>query len=342
MLSSGNHEGYANKACWVSSTYYLPHDSRIPLEGERREWINYYQWLPMILLLQASLFYAPVLVWRGFSGKIGVHIHNIVESGRKLHDGEMKEKHLGYMVQQIDRYLSHYRDDRQGCCYKLKQLARRCNILCGKKYGNFLVILYFMCKLLYLSNCLGQLFLMDLFLGTDYHFYGFHAMKTIIMGDEWPGSSRFPTFTICDYKVRQMGHNIHRNTLQCVLPINFFNDKLYLVLWVCYFLIAVATGINLVIWIIRIFAPTDGVRFVKRHLRSMQRITSDEKKYSQRFIRDYLRPDGVMIVRLVQMNCSDIVASELTAELYDYYKNNPPTASKKHEDTEDEESSQMV
>ena len=305
------------------------------MPGERRQWINYYQWLPMILLAQAALFYAPVLIWRGFNGKIGVQIHNIVEAGRKLHDSEHKAKNLRYMVRQIDRYLSHYRDERHGgCCCTLKQLAMRNNLACGKKQGNFLMVLYLTCKVLYLANCLGQFFMMDMFLGTDYHFYGFHALRTLCTNEEWPGSSRFPTNTICDYIVRQMGHNVHRTTVQCVLSINFFNDKLYLALWFWYFLITIATGLNGATWFCRTMLPSDGVRYIRRHLRAMNKIVQNDQKHAKRFIREYLRSDGIVIMRLVQTNCSDIVASELTAELYDYYMKNPPTLSKKHEDTE--------
>ena len=293
----------------------------------------------MILLTQAALFYIPRLVWQGFNGKIGVRIHNLVEAGRNLHDIENKEKNVRYMVRLIDRYLSHYRDDEQGCCGSLKQLARRCNVLCGKKYGNFLVVLYISYKLLFLANCLGQLFMMDGFLGTDFHFYGFHAMKALLGEEQWPGSDRFPIFTICDYKVRQMGQNIHRNTVQCVLSINFFNDKLYLALWFWFVLVTFFTALNLLVWFCRIVVPSDGARYIRRHLKALRKVDIDEKKSISRFVRNYLKADGVLIVRLIQLNCSEIVASELTCALYDYYINKPRALDVKDTDSE---TAQMV
>jgi len=42
---------------------------------------------------------------------------------------------------------------------------------------------------------------------------------------DYQGSKRFPYITYCDFEVRRMGQNIHRYTVQCVLPVNLFNEK---------------------------------------------------------------------------------------------------------------------
>ena len=48
-----NHEDYTNKVCWVSNTYFLPFVTKhIPEEEEPRKMIGYYQWVPLILLMQ--------------------------------------------------------------------------------------------------------------------------------------------------------------------------------------------------------------------------------------------------------------------------------------------------
>lgn len=68
---SGNWEEYANSYCWIKNTYYLPFEEYIPHEHEsdKRQMIPYYQWVPLILLAQALLFYMPCMVWRTLNGR---------------------------------------------------------------------------------------------------------------------------------------------------------------------------------------------------------------------------------------------------------------------------------
>ena len=58
---TGNWEEYTNNYCWIRNTYYLPFENYIPKEHEddKRQMITYYQWVPMILLVQVinSLFH---------------------------------------------------------------------------------------------------------------------------------------------------------------------------------------------------------------------------------------------------------------------------------------------
>ncbi|KAK2143327.1 hypothetical protein LSH36_853g00037 [Paralvinella palmiformis] len=103
---TGNHEEYANNYCWIRNTYYLPYDEYIPKEGEDKHMIPYYQWIPMILLVQALLFYLPCMVWRTFNGRSGIDVNNIVEAGETFQNTEMaegREKTLRFMTKQMDR-----------------------------------------------------------------------------------------------------------------------------------------------------------------------------------------------------------------------------------------------
>lgn len=333
---TGNYEEYTNKICWVSNTYYKTFEEDIPKPDKPKKMITYYQWVPLFLMIQALMFYIPCLLWKSLNSKSGVQITQIVQAGKDLNDNESKEKTLRYMVRQMDRYLGHYRDNTHGCFSRMKHyIHKRCPILCGRKYGNFLIALYIATKLLYLTNSIGQLFLVDAFLGSKFYFYGFQILRAMVHDEEWPSSEIFPRVTLCDFKVRQLG-NIHRHTVQCVLPINFFNERVYVIIWFWLVIVSTVNIINLILWLISTLLRLDQIQYIRRHLRNMDRMERPEdKKISRQFVSEYLRCDGVLVLKLVAMNTSDLVASELIAELWDYFKSNPPTFYKKLTDAVD-------
>src|SRR6218665_507202 len=101
-------EEYTNSYCWVRNTYLLPNDQPVPKveEADKRRMIPYYQWLPMILLMQALFFYLPNVVWHTFNRRAGVDISSIVAAGltfNRTEMMEMKEKTRVHMTTQIDR-----------------------------------------------------------------------------------------------------------------------------------------------------------------------------------------------------------------------------------------------
>ena len=99
-----------NSYCWIRNTYYLTPDQRVPSEEEAAtvKRLPYYQWVPMILLVQALLFYLPYGIWITLSSRSGVDIHSIVEAGQSFTVTDMTEirdKTLVYMTTMMDRYI---------------------------------------------------------------------------------------------------------------------------------------------------------------------------------------------------------------------------------------------
>lgn len=75
------------------------------------------------------------------------YIPPFTQASRKLSDPDKKEATTGYIVRHIDRYLSHYKDLERGTFARLKvAISRVTRIMCGKKYGNYLAILYLCIK----------------------------------------------------------------------------------------------------------------------------------------------------------------------------------------------------
>ena len=322
-----NHEDYTNKVCWVSNTYFVPFNTKqLPEEQEPKQMISYYQWVPLILLCQALAFYLPCMVWRFLNNKAGIDLNNIVEAAVALQHtayAETRDKTIRYMTKHLDRYLGATREYRRGCCVNCKHfVSRNCCLICGRRYGNYLVFLYLFVKLLYIGNVLGQLFMLDAFLGTNYHVYGLQVIHRLIINEDWTASERFPRVTMCDFQIRQLG-NIHRHTVQCVLPINLFNEKIFIFIWFWFVFVSLASIFSFITWLARSLFRLDQLRYVKRHLRAMDKLDKNEdKKVTGRFVSGYLRQDGVLILRILGINANDIVVSEILGELYSNYRTN--------------------
>ncbi|KAI0223473.1 Innexin unc-7 [Lamellibrachia satsuma] len=319
-----NHEDFTNKICWVSNTYYVPPSQRhLPGALEPRERIGYYQWVPMILLTQAVFFYMPCMLWRFLNNKSGIDVNSVLQEAVKLNDTawcERRGKTLRFTAQQMSRYLSGTREFRRGRCTRCKHfVSRHFCLVCGRRYGNYLVTLYIFIKLLYLANIAAQLFALEAFLGSDYHIYGVQLVVRLLRQQDWAASERFPRVTLCDFYVRQLG-NIHRHTVQCVLPINLFNEKIFIFVWFWLVFMASVVVCSTLAWLYRNLVRLRQVSYVKHHLQALQVLKKDDERIVRQrvrqFVVDYLRQDGIFLVRLVGLNASELVAAELLSELW--------------------------
>jgi hypothetical protein len=330
------HVDYTNTVCWVSDTYYVPMEEDMPKAEEPRRMISYYQWVPMLLLCQALLFFFPYLCWRFLNRRVGLSIKALVEAGQSLQKAmfpESKDKTLRYMVMQVDSYLIRQRRTRRDLLGRIREaIARYCCFMCYKFTGSYLTFCYASVKVMYLLNIVAQLFLLDVFLGMDrtYHLYGLRVMANLFSGSDWVLSSRFPRVTLCDFQIRQQT-NVHRYTVQCVLPINLFNEKIFLFIWFWFLGLAAATLVSLMYWVSHLGILSLQVHYVKRQLRSIDPGKKDGKMV-RRFLEGYLRRDGLFILRIVSQNAGAVTAAELLHGLWSKY--GPERSELMHEDTE--------
>lgn len=320
-----NHEDFANKMCWVSNTYYVPAAvKRLPNPEDPHARITYYQWVPMILLTQALLFYLPCMFWRFMNSKSGIDVNNVVEAAVTIQNTaymESRETTIRYMAKHMDRYLSQTRAYRIGFWANCKHfVSRNMCFICGRRYGNYLVVLYLSSKLVYVINVLGQLFVLNVFLGDGYHMYGVDVIQKLLNKESFTDSARFPRVTLCDFSIRTLA-NIQRHTVQCVLPINLFNEKIYIYVWFWFVFLAIANIFSFLHWTGRAFLKVDQIRYVRNHLRAFERIDKvRDKDVTSKFVRRYLKQDGVIVLRLVGQNTNELVVAELVSELYNIYR----------------------
>ncbi len=95
----------------------------------------------------------------------------------------------------------------------------------GRHSGNYLAIVYVFVKLLYIANAVGQLFLLNIFMGRGFSLIGIEAIQNWRHGRDIEAVERFPRITMCKFIIRTLGDNIQPYDVQCLLPINIYNEK---------------------------------------------------------------------------------------------------------------------
>uniref|UniRef100_A0A1I8GJJ5 Innexin n=1 Tax=Macrostomum lignano TaxID=282301 RepID=A0A1I8GJJ5_9PLAT len=317
-------EEYAENYCWVANTYYASLEAdHLPEEQSRsRLTITYYQWAPIVLAVQALMFYIPCLIWRLFMNYSGFNVRRLLQMAADANVviPEALNKNVRFMARYMEGCIYRQREYKRGLGVRVRRCLSACScICCGKRHGNFLVVLYFFVKLLYLLNAFGQLYLMEKFVGTTHTFFGFRVLLDILQGVHWYRSSNFPRVTFCDLQARKIGVN-YRYTLQCVLPLNMFLEKIYVFLWFWVALVSVITMSSFVSWFCRMAFARRRTGFVRKYLKIMNALKDTDRLTSRKFVENYLRVDGVFILRLVSANCGDIVAGDLACELWSIYR----------------------
>lgn len=140
---------------------------------------------------------------------------------RSLNSADRRSE-MGKLVTYVNECLELHenrRSTRRVLCFRV-----------GRSLGSYVSTLYLTIKLLYVCNVFGQFILLNTFIGRDYTMWGWTALTSLWTGSGWTDSPVFPRVSLCDFRVRRLA-NMHRYTVQCVLMINMFNEKIYLFIW---------------------------------------------------------------------------------------------------------------
>lgn len=60
--------------------------------------------------------------------------------------------------------------------------------------------------------------------------------------------------------MRRMGNNVHNYTVQCVLPWNLFNEKIYIFLWWWLVVVVAMSILGFLVWCVTLL-PNSNVRY---------------------------------------------------------------------------------
>jgi len=269
------------------------------------------------------LFTVPGLMWKVFSSGAGYDIHHIVglcNKGDNLNP-DKRDGVIAYLTNHLDRLLGYRREYRSSAVARFRQAAGEKCCMVGKRYGNYLFILYMVTKILYIAQALFQLFALNFVIGEGFHMFGIKVIADLVNNKGWEASPFFPRVTLCDFKMRRMGNNVHNYTVQCVLPWNLFNEKIYIFLWWWLVVVVAMSILGFLVWCVTLL-PNSNVRFVGKYLKVMNRLnggSDKERKLVQEFTNRYLRQDGVFVLRMLALQVNDLTAAEVVCSLWDKF-----------------------
>ena len=298
---------YTNDYCWISNTYYIPTNKTIPasqLDRKQSE-IAYYQWTPLLLLLSALGFYFPRLLWRSMNLRSGINLQNLIAKTN---------------IEGIVRTIDYYCRANEPTTHQRNPFFRSLFCTTGKHLGNYLRSIELMVKCLYLVNSFVQLILIQFILRQPGWFYGFDVWYNIfIKKSVLIDSPYFPRVALCDLNIRELG-NLHRYTVQCVLPINMLNEKVFSLAWFCFIIVFILNLHAFLLTLYRTFIASQQIAFIRTLYRTATPKVEVNDDLFEKFVREFLRQDGILILHLIYHNGDAFLASGTVRHLFHNYQ----------------------
>uniref|UniRef100_T1IHE1 Innexin n=1 Tax=Strigamia maritima TaxID=126957 RepID=T1IHE1_STRMM len=273
-----------NNYCWTRSTFSLveqrrddPHPGvNTAKDSDPIFHHTYYQWVWLVLSLQAAMFYLPRYIWKTIDG------------GRMSH-----------LVKGLTEPLC----EKESMSVRISILGQY--VLTNWNKMNNWAYAYFMCEILNFLNVIAQIYVIDAFLGGSFTTYGLRVVQYGLLEQENRNDSMmvvFPRVTKCGFKNFGPSGNVQVHDAICVLPLNIINEKIYVFLWFWLVLLFIPTGIVLLYRILLLVCPKLRVKVLRWQY--------------QCFISDSgLRIGGWLFLNLLAKNVDSLALSMLLEEL---------------------------
>jgi hypothetical protein len=222
-----------NTFCWIMSTFSVAGQPGVKgddhayagvkpyVEGQTETTVHaYYQWVPFVLFFQGILFYLPHYLWKTLEDR---RLDKITKGlrGRTLTMEERKGQ-LEILVKYVrDTFHMH----------------------------NFYAFKYFLCDLLNFVNVIAQMYMLNAFLGGVFMAYGTDVLYWSETDSEQrtdPMVRVFPRVTKCTFHKFGPSGTLERHDAMCVLALNIINEKIYVMMWFWFIILAVVTSLYLI------------------------------------------------------------------------------------------------
>ncbi|CAJ0587790.1 unnamed protein product, partial [Mesorhabditis spiculigera] len=301
---------YAHDYCFTADTYFVKDNETDSLDSADRgkdSRISYYQWVPLLLAIQALCFYLPNWLWKTTTSYFGIDLEHCVTAAVKARtaNSEKRQKELGDVSITLAEAL--------GLQDYSKFRRRDRSFKFGADYlSNSLTSFYIFIKALYVVNLICQIHVISAFLSSDHVFWGFSTLANLVQGLEWETTGLFPRVTFCDFYIHTH-HSLANYTVQCVLMINMFNEKIFLFLWFLFMLMLIVTSINAVA---TVFSYTVDRCREKSVYKWLKHAPEFDPIHLSRFSKDVLKADGCLVLRFIEDHAGLAVARDVASKLW--------------------------
>ncbi|CAH8479541.1 unnamed protein product [Heterobilharzia americana] len=331
-LGGKNLLDYVENYCWVQGTVPIAYSGRVPetdagWEELEKHKLLYYQWVPFVLGLQCIMFYLPRLIWQMICyNRVGTDVqHLVLSANQAVHASEeQRTKMVQHLAKTLEQLLFQQREYRVSLWSRIIRRMWKWGYLfiVSKRLGTRLFGTYLFIKCLYLLNAIGQIFMMQSFLGLkteNYTLFGIAISKNILAGLDWEVTMIFPRVGFCLVPLKHIGSNNYA-TAQCVLPVNMLNERIYMFLWFWIVLAATITAISIPTWFSRMSYEKSRTNFIKKYLKLGEQVNKKDKYMIEKFTRLFLRNDGVFLLRMIAINAGELICSDIICQLWHIFR----------------------
>ncbi|CAF0824263.1 unnamed protein product [Didymodactylos carnosus] len=281
----------------------------------------YYIWIPYIFLAASLATWLPAWFWHIVGHRATFDIPAIINqlAKMKLTNPDDRIENLTIIAKHYEKVASYAKTTNRLSRNMFRKIISYSMFFAG---GGVLTGIYFFVKLLYLINSVGQFFLMNYFLQIDYWHYGQRILFGLFSGSDWAENKQyFPRIVYCDFAIRYLGDNNLNYTVQCTLPVNLYNERIFAFYWFWLIFLSLTTIYGITVWLMQM--SYRGRRsFLKKHLRINRQLcmTSDESSSFDAFGERYLGGDGILFLRLIAKNTNPVIAGELLSIMWERYQ----------------------
>lgn len=199
----------------------------------------------------------------------------------------------------------------------IRRFHRQFRLFYRARTGASLVFFYLFVRVLYLTNLILQIIFLQYFLSyhdVNYLRYGFEIFSTLFSGYSLPESRLFPRITLCDFQIRELGER-HYYTVECILVINIFIEKMYFLLWIWFWLLLIITIIDTFRLIYRVLLRHSRNVFITQHLDLIVKSRIQRETEFRYFLR-YFPIDNLFALSIIASNSNSIIVAEILDELF--------------------------